>query len=69
MNMLFVGQIKFMDIISVKNLDKYELDLFFIYFYPNYATILYVFYFVSTARDGVVDQGVYHLLMPVSAAR
>ena len=35
----------------------------------NLPTILYVFYFVSTARDGVVDQGVYHLLMPVSAAR
>ena len=66
MNMLFVGQIKFMDdIISlVKNLDKYKLDLFIIYFYP-----MYIFYFVSAARDGVVNQGVYHLFMPVSAAR
>ena len=64
MNMLFVGQIKIMDIISVKNLDKYKLDLFIIYFYP-----MYIFYFVSAARDGVVNQGVYHLFMPVSAAR
>ena len=68
MNMLFVGQIKFMDdIISlVKNLDKYKLDLFIIYFYPMPMD---VFYFVSAARDGVVNQGVYHLFMPVSAAR
>ena len=34
-----------MDIIYVKNLDKYELDLFFIYFYPTYNIICFLLCF------------------------